>query len=105
MHDHGDVRRKHALTEPPEDPGSSGLPRCFDDLERRVVSVRGEHEGALRRARRDARMQLPELVGLRRDTAALELPADRVERGPLVVGGGRGQRDAPKDGEDLVGID
>ena len=105
MHGHGDLGRKQALTEPAEDPGSSGLPRCFDDLERRVIGVRGEHERALRRARRDARVQLPELVGLRRNPSALELLADRVERGPLVVGSGRGQRDALKDGEDLVGID
>jgi hypothetical protein len=50
-------------------------------------------------------VELPERVGPRRKTAALELALDRVEHSPLVVRSGRRRRDTLKDREDLVRVE
>ena len=105
MHGHGDVGGEHALAESAEYPSFPRPAGRFNDLERRVIGVRRENERALRYAGGDPRMDLPERVGLRRDSATLEFGADRVEDRPLVVRGSGSQRDTPKDREDLVGIE
>jgi len=105
MDGHGDVGREHALAESAEHARSSGPAGSFDDLEGGVIGVGGQDERALRGAGRNASVDLPERVGLRRDPGSLELASDRVEHLPLVVRGGRGRGDPAKDREDLVGID
>ena len=91
---HRNIGREHTLAKSAQHPGLSGLARRFDDLESWVIGVRREDKRALRRARRNARVDLPERVGPRRNTAPLELATDRVQHRPFVVWSGWRQRDA-----------
>jgi len=59
------VGREYALAESAEHARLTGPAGRLDDLERRVIGVCREHQCALRRAGRNARMNLPERVGLR----------------------------------------
>jgi len=97
-----DVGREDALTEAAEYSRTAFGPLRVGDLEGGMIGVRGEHEGALRRASREMRVDLSERVGSNRDARRLELPAYRLEHSELVVGRGRRRCDATDDLDDFV---